>query len=211
MNNKILFIIAICEFCILLPLSWLVIMNSGKSAIKDENSITASNDIAEQIALQTQRLLNQSIMEFTFVGSEKAGNMRSSQISDGFTTPTYNKQIIFWEEISSDAYSHEFEKNQDTIVPKTDFEKNSIIVSFGRKIIKLRYSPDDFYNSSSILAIVTFSNEFYDNTMFYYTVERRNDKAAFVFVSPLLSSPCFIIEMKEEEQFLSGTLLSIHK
>ena len=148
--------------------------------------------------LQEKKLSEYESMDFTFIEEQRLNN----PLSASNTVWPSDKSRFWWEELPSIGSVHRFETTYDASVPIIDMGKNTIIVSFWRKIEKLRYFRSDHYpQTNNIVASVTFSKEFFENTAFYYTVNREvSSETTFVFVPSWLMSPCYIIQ--EEERYL---------
>jgi len=145
--------------------------------------------------------LRKKKFEFMFISEEK---VNESIFSDKPILKRDNR-IVWWEELPGNIAIQEFEEKYNISVPDIDMERNSVIVSFGRKIEKLRYfSSERYSNSNNYVAIVTFSNGFYESTVFYYMFGRIRNEQGFVFVPSRLDSPCFI--MNEEETYIGPNL-----
>ena len=131
---------------------------------------------------------------FTFT---KEASVEESSFSD---KPILKRDgmVVWWQELPGYIDIHEFEDRHNTTVPDIDMERFSIIVSFGRKIEKLRYFSSERYSNNNDVAIVTFSEGFYENTLFFYMIERDRRGQRFVFVPSGLDSPCFIMDGEDE-------------
>jgi hypothetical protein len=109
-----------------------------------------------------------------------------------------NDKMFWWQELPDHDSFLEFSDFYNLSIPEVNWNIESIFVSYGRKIEKLRSQKSHLDpEGRNFKAIVTFSQEYIENTFFIYSVDRK-EQEGYMFVQSFLESPCFIMEDESE-------------
>ena len=215
-SRRTLAIISLVELAIIITLILYTIGDKRRDSsfeLGDINEEASFSMVPEEYNeylryLYEKRIRESKQMSFSHIGEQQIDGLEEkwALIHVSYTTPDTN--LLWWEELPGSEDVTTFEYNYGINVPLLDLETQSIIVSFERKVELLRVYKDEHYypSNNNLVACVTFSENHYDNVVFFYSITRQSE-TDFVFVPSGLSAPCFIID--KEERYL-GTTLPIH-
>lgn len=180
-------IVIVLEALMILLLSLLLIWQQHSLS----DNVISDEELESLRKLQREEgLLKNEQVPFTFLSETECS--LSPLVSWHYQEQFYNGKLVWWEEFDSEKSLWELEEKLSISVPAIDLKKYCLIVSAGRKIDALRActpdgGPDPFGDDHLPIGCVTFSKEFFENRIFFYTVERPGPEESVFFPAPLHS------------------------
>ena len=174
-------------------------------------------NVNKELTLEKLELLEIAKYEdvyYTYLSSANGDNNVSYDFFLYPESPEYYKEkFTWWDEIYSNETAKKFAKGIGVSIPDMDFSKETMIASFGRKIVNIKKYSTDYFNKywnetdltpESIayvyVAVVTFSEEYYKDMIFFYDVIRSVEKdQGNAFVISKIMSPYYIMNGNRAE------------
>ena len=135
-------------------------------------------------------------MEFTFIKTSPydSASLRGHFGAGPAIPIMYWYRFDSWEELSKSA------EEQSFIPPdEFDFENHCMLITYSRKLAVLECDTDTYYGNSPFL-IVTFEEEYQEDNLFIYSIERRN------YVPSVLANTSVYVMAGGERVYVRGNI-----
>jgi len=100
---------------------------------------------------------------------------RNVKLLDEREVPTERTTLgLFWKVIENEDFSVRFGKEYNVILPENDFRRHNLLVSDGRRILRLRYRLISKYQwrYRFLMGEEVFDNRHYPHSMFVYRIKK---------------------------------------
>ena len=100
-------------------------------------------------------------------------------------------QFIFFESANNQETLEIFANKGEFNYPRIfDFKNHTMLIAYGRKVVRLDCMKSKIFNNSWFL-VVTFGEEYYDETVFFYKIDKRN------YLPVDIEMKCYVMEGRE--------------